>query len=100
MIKNRKYLGAYGLFFMVTGVVIAITILYFDYSIIVEIKHSFHPFLSQYTVPLWMSTASAVCINLIGALIALIFIKELNNTGRANKQQVHHQKVTQNESMS
>lgn len=93
--KNVKLMGNYELFFMIVSLAVALVILFFDYSITVEIKTHFQSSVSKYVVPLWMSVISAICINLIGGIMALIFMKGLKEMVKFNKQQAQRQSLNQ-----
>lgn len=88
--KNVKIM----IFFMSVGFAVAMTILFFDYSIAVEIKRYFQPSIHPYAVPIWLSIASAIFINLIGACMALPVIKGLKTMLKEGQQQTLHQNMT------
>lgn len=80
---------------MIVGLAVVTTILYFNYSIAVEIKHYFQSSVNQYTIPIWISIGSAIGINFVGALAGLFFMKGLQDMVKDNKHQAQHQKATQ-----
>jgi len=87
--KNIKFLGNYGIFFIGVSLILAMTILFFNYSIITGLQ----PSISAYSVPLWIDILSAICMNLAGIIMALIFIKVLRDMIKTNKHQAQKQKV-------
>jgi len=95
MIKNIKFLGNYGMFFISVSLVLTMMILFFNYSMFVEITNNFQSSVGEHAVPIWIDILSIIGINFVGMIMALILIKGLKDMIKTNMHQAQKQKVEQ-----